>query len=98
MEKLFSKSDTAVITGGASGIGLSLATRCVRLGMRVLIADRDTKLLDRAKLSLGDNCSTIEVDVASPEDWARLRENVAAELKGRQIQLRVSVCKMVTPL
>ena len=34
-------NDVAVITGGASGFGLALAARCARMGMTVVILDRD---------------------------------------------------------
>jgi NAD(P)-dependent dehydrogenase (short-subunit alcohol dehydrogenase family) len=38
----------AVITGGASGIGLAAAKRFVALGMKVCLADLDPAALDRA--------------------------------------------------
>ncbi len=43
---------TAVITGGASGIGLATAERLAALGMRVCIADRDEEALGRAAETL----------------------------------------------
>ena len=43
---------TAVITGGASGIGLAAAARFVRDGMNVLIADMNQEALDKARASL----------------------------------------------
>lgn len=39
---------TAVITGGASGIGLATASRLAELGLNVCIADRDRDALERA--------------------------------------------------
>src|SRR5690606_5203476 len=39
---------TAVITGGASGIGLATARRLVAAGMNVVIADRPGAALDKA--------------------------------------------------
>ena len=44
----------AVITGGASGIGLAAAGRFVAAGMRVLIADRDAQALAAARSRLAD--------------------------------------------
>lgn len=43
---------TAVITGGASGIGLATAERLVDLGMNVCIADCDGAMLDEAAARL----------------------------------------------
>jgi NAD(P)-dependent dehydrogenase (short-subunit alcohol dehydrogenase family) len=39
MASIFKAGHTAVITGGASGIGLSLAKKCFNNGMKVLVAD-----------------------------------------------------------
>jgi NAD(P)-dependent dehydrogenase (short-subunit alcohol dehydrogenase family) len=45
---------TAVITGGASGIGLATAARLLGIGMNVVIADRDQAALDSAQRTLAD--------------------------------------------
>ena len=39
---------TAVITGGASGIGLGLAEHCAQLGMNVVLGDIQKDALDQA--------------------------------------------------
>lgn len=38
----------AVVTGGASGIGLAIVHRCLAEGMQVMIADVEQAALDRA--------------------------------------------------
>lgn len=38
----------AVVTGGASGVGLALARQLLEAGARVAIVDRDEAALDRA--------------------------------------------------
>jgi NAD(P)-dependent dehydrogenase (short-subunit alcohol dehydrogenase family) len=45
--------NTAVITGGASGIGLAAAKRMASLGLRVCLADQDAEGLERAVAELG---------------------------------------------
>lgn len=65
------KGKVAVITGGASGIGLALAERSVAEGMKVLIADVDTEALATAAASLreqGGEIETIRVDVSKSAD------------------------------
>jgi NAD(P)-dependent dehydrogenase (short-subunit alcohol dehydrogenase family) len=44
----------AVVTGGASGIGLALARRFAREGMRVVVADVERAALDEATAALAD--------------------------------------------
>ncbi|MEM1144905.1 MAG: SDR family oxidoreductase [Pseudomonadota bacterium] len=44
-----------LITGGGSGIGLSIATRFVSMGATVLITGRSAQKLDAARSSLGDD-------------------------------------------
>ncbi len=71
------KDRTAVITGAASGIGLSLALRAAREGMRLVLADIDEeKLVDAAKTLPvpADRLCTLRVDVSREEDVAALAE------------------------
>jgi NAD(P)-dependent dehydrogenase (short-subunit alcohol dehydrogenase family) len=57
----------AVVTGAASGIGLALATRFGREGMRVVMADVERDALDRAASVLGADLGTDRV-LAVPTD------------------------------
>src|SRR5918995_2183216 len=56
----------AVVTGGASGIGLGVATRLVAEGASVCLWDRDQAALDRAIGELGTRSSAVQVDIT---DW-----------------------------
>ncbi|WP_244439844.1 SDR family NAD(P)-dependent oxidoreductase, partial [Mesorhizobium metallidurans] len=56
---------SAVITGGASGIGLAVAQRIVEEGGRVSIWDRDPAQIERAKAVIAD-LHGVTVDVADP--------------------------------
>ncbi|OLN83348.1 putative oxidoreductase YkvO 1 [Colletotrichum chlorophyti] len=80
---VFSAGKAALITGGASGIGLAVAQNCFRRGMKVLIADRDKLLLSEAKKNVGESLLTFEMDVAKMDDWAELKRFVWSELEGR---------------
>jgi NAD(P)-dependent dehydrogenase (short-subunit alcohol dehydrogenase family) len=55
----------AVVTGGASGIGLGVATRLVAEGASVCLWDRDQAALDRAVGELGSQSSAVQVDITS---------------------------------
>lgn len=84
MASVFQPGNTAVITGGASGIGLALARKCHSAGMRVLIADVNDSALSSASTSIGDkNISTIKADVSSLSDWASIKSKVDSDLGGK---------------
>ena len=70
----------ALITGGASGIGLATAARLAGEGARLVLVDLDAELLEReaAALDLGDRCRTVAADVAQP---ATAKAYVAAALE-----------------
>jgi NAD(P)-dependent dehydrogenase (short-subunit alcohol dehydrogenase family) len=54
---------TAIITGGGSGIGLAIADRFVKAGIRTIIIGRDAHKLAAAQQQLGDNCHPITHDL-----------------------------------
>lgn len=62
MERLEGRS--AVVTGGASGIGLAVATALAAQGVRVLLTDVDGQALDAAASSLLSAVPGAEVDAA----------------------------------
>ena len=62
MPQLLNK--TAIITGGASGIGLAIAQRFVAEGARVEILDRNETEMAAAVASLGDAATATYCDVA----------------------------------
>ncbi|CAK7565054.1 MAG: hypothetical protein SEPTF4163_002962 [Sporothrix epigloea] len=92
---VFQAGYTAVITGGASGIGLALTAKCLASGMHVLVADNNAALLAAVPMHvarLANNSSptgsltTHTMDVSKPDDWTALKAAVEAAdgpLKGR---------------
>ena len=70
--------NVAVITGGASGIGLAAAARFKSLGLKVCIADRTG--LDEAATALGGDVLAVETDVSDRASVHALAVKVAAEL------------------
>src|ERR1700730_12543771 len=67
----------AVITGGAQGIGFSIAARLLASGASVSLWDRDTELLKHALDQLqGQDAVAIEtVDVSRPDSVTTTTEN-----------------------
>ena len=62
---------TAFVTGGASGIGLGMATAFVEAGMNVVIADLRRDHIERALAELGGkSVHAIELDVTDREAFA----------------------------
>lgn len=71
---------TAVISGGAEGIGLALAKALGGCGMNVVIADIEAEPLAAARETLekmGIPVEAVEMDVALRDDWKRLADTTA---------------------
>jgi NAD(P)-dependent dehydrogenase (short-subunit alcohol dehydrogenase family) len=61
----------AVITGAASGIGLGIARRCMKEGMKVVLADVEEKALTNAEAEMkaaGANVLAVLTDVSKAQD------------------------------
>ena len=80
MNRLDFEGRTAVITGGAAGIGQAVARRLVDSGARVALWDRDPQALEAAKAVLGPATVTLALDVADAGAVDRAAREAAAAL------------------
>ncbi|GAY23777.1 MULTISPECIES: SDR family NAD(P)-dependent oxidoreductase [Sphingobium] len=83
---------TAVVTGGASGIGFATAQRFVEEGAFVFLFGRRQEALDAAVARLGGNAVAVQGSVTSPEDLDRL----FAAVEARRGQLDIVVANAGT--
>ena len=84
------KDNVAVITGGASGIGLAAALAFARAGLKVCIADVDQARLAEAATKLSSvppatHVMTFAVDVSKAESVAELERGVRERFGGADI-------------
>jgi len=70
---------TAVITGGATGIGYAAAKRFIKEGAFVFLFGRRQEALDAAVADLGPNARAVTGSVSNLEDLDRLYAAVKAE-------------------
>ncbi|MDT7950172.1 MAG: SDR family NAD(P)-dependent oxidoreductase [Acetobacteraceae bacterium] len=66
----------AVVTGGASGIGLAAATAFARLGLQVCLADLAGERLDHARTLIGGSVAVHPTDVRHRDDLMALQKFV----------------------
>jgi len=83
---VFTANKTALITGGASGIGLAVAQLCRKHAMRLILVDNNVDNLAKAKDTLSDNqledIETYQVDVSNPDHWKDLKDKVQKKFGG----------------
>ncbi len=72
----------AVVTGGASGIGLAFAKYWVKKGGNVLLGDVSKPALEKAKVAIGDRAEILVCDVTDEADSHRLA-TTAMDVFGR---------------
>ncbi len=77
---------TAVITGGASGIGRAIAERCLEEGMNVVLADIEADALATTAEALGreraERVLPVVTDVCSEADLEQLRDQTLEHFGG----------------
>ena len=78
---------TAVVTGGASGIGLACARRLREAGARVILWDRDATGLDAAVAALGTGTEAMAVDIT---DEAAIEAAAAQAAASGPVQILVN--------
>ena len=62
------EAKTAIITGGASGLGEAVARRLARLGGNVVVLDLNEERGNALAKELGDNVAFLKTDICSTED------------------------------
>ena len=70
----------AIVTGGASGIGLATAARLLREGARLAVWDRNAAALAALSAELGGAVHTEALDLADPAAVQRAADSTAAAL------------------
>jgi len=71
-------SDTVVVIGGSSGMGLAVARGCLAAGATVVIAGRSAERLAAARAQLGEAVQTVQADIGDAATVAALFEQVGA--------------------
>lgn len=67
---------TAIVTGGASGLGLSMAKELARHGISTIIIGRNEEKLKRAQADLGALCSTYSFDLTQLDKIPSLLDTI----------------------
>src|ERR1700747_3159495 len=80
------KNRTAIVTGGARGIGFAIAQRLLASGATVVLWDIDAAALDKAGAALqreGNGDGRVHAAVVDVTDAAAIARAVAADLRER---------------
>jgi len=90
LEKFKLTDRVAVVTGGASGIGLSTAEALAEAGARVIITDRDAGAIEKARGLLGKKGFAVDGVLMDVTDSARVTQ-VADEIVARDARVDILV-------
>src|SRR6188768_841761 len=77
-EKLITEK-VAIVTGGASGLGLSIAERLIKEGIVTIIIGRNQEKLNEAKEKLGCLCHPFSADLKQQESIPGLVSKIVTQ-------------------
>lgn len=75
------KDKNIIITGGTSGIGYTIAKKCIDLGAKVIVTGRDIQKLEQVKKEL--NCEIIEWDISNINEYKEKVKEIVEILNGK---------------
>ena len=87
----------AVVTGGASGIGLATARRLAAEGVQVIVFDKNRQALDSMLDIETEIVDGVHVDVSDPEEVASAYEHVDTRIGGIDILIANAGISYRTP-
>lgn len=96
MQKL--KNKVAVVTGGSSGIGLSIATSFAQQGARVVITGRNKTALDKAVSEIGLGSIALQGDVSNLQDLTRIYRSVNEKFGNIDVLVANAGIYIIAPL
>src|SRR5688572_11885444 len=79
----------AIVTGGASGLGLAIAKKFTANNIITYIIGRDQKKLNDAQAALGENARIVSFDITQLNNVSKLVEDIAAA-HGSRIDILVN--------
>lgn len=97
MNQLDLKGRHAVITGGASGIGLAIAKRMVASGASVTLWDRDAEALAKAASALGSVAQTVQLDLAEHAQVVQAVATTVAHSPTKTVDILVNSAGITGP-
>jgi NAD(P)-dependent dehydrogenase (short-subunit alcohol dehydrogenase family) len=71
-----SRSKTALITGGSSGLGFATAAKFIEEGYKTIITGRNKEKLNKAAAELGSCCTPIQFDMNWLDKMPQLIQNI----------------------
>jgi NAD(P)-dependent dehydrogenase (short-subunit alcohol dehydrogenase family) len=92
------KGRTALITGGASGIGLAAAHLMHTNGARVVLTGRDASKLEVARQEIGEDVLALQVDVLSRKSLVTMASKIKEAFGGLGVFFANAGVAYVTPL
>lgn len=92
------KQLVAIVTGGASGIGLAIAETFVKNKIKTIVIGRDQKKLKSVKLSLGANCEIESFDLKDRKSIPALIKKLDKKFGGIDILVNNAGINMKKPL